>query len=36
MRPLDQPNEQTIITYQDIVFDVPISEDIFSLGNLKP
>jgi outer membrane lipoprotein-sorting protein len=36
MRPLDQPNEQTTITYDNIAFDVPISEETFSLRNLKP
>jgi outer membrane lipoprotein-sorting protein len=35
MRPLDQAGEQTTITYQDIVFDAPISEEVFSLKNLK-
>jgi outer membrane lipoprotein-sorting protein len=35
MRPLDQPGQQTTITYEDIVFDQPISEEIFSLRNLK-
>jgi outer membrane lipoprotein-sorting protein len=36
MRPLDQANEQTTITYENIVFDMPISEETFSLRNLKP
>jgi outer membrane lipoprotein-sorting protein len=35
MRPLDQAGEQTTITYEDLVFDAPISEDMFSLKNLK-
>jgi hypothetical protein len=35
MRPLDQAVEQTTITYEDIAFDVPISEGTFSLENLK-
>ena len=35
MRRLNQTGEQTTITYKDIVFDQPISEDIFSLRNLK-
>jgi outer membrane lipoprotein-sorting protein len=35
MRPLDQAGEQTTITYQDLVFDAPINEDMFSLKNLK-
>jgi outer membrane lipoprotein-sorting protein len=36
MRPLDQAGEQTTITYENIVFDAPISEGTFSLENLKP
>lgn len=36
MRPQDQAVEQTTITYEDIAFDVPISEGTFSLENLKP
>jgi outer membrane lipoprotein-sorting protein len=35
MRPVDPPGEQTTITYGNIVFDGPLSEDVFSLGNLK-
>jgi outer membrane lipoprotein-sorting protein len=35
MRPLGQTVEQTIITYENIVFDAPISEDTFSLRNLR-
>jgi outer membrane lipoprotein-sorting protein len=35
MRPQDPPGEQTTITYDNIVFDGPVSEDIFSLNNLK-
>jgi outer membrane lipoprotein-sorting protein len=35
MRPVDPPGEQTTITYADIVFDGPVSEDIFSLSKLK-
>jgi len=31
MRPLDQAGEQTIDTYENIVFDAPISEETFSL-----
>ena len=31
----DQPGEQTTITYENIVFDEPISEETFSLRNLK-
>jgi len=35
MRPLDQAVEQTTITYENIVFDEPISGETFSRGNLK-
>ena len=36
MRPQDQVVEQTTITYENIVFDAPISAGTFSLENLKP
>jgi hypothetical protein len=35
MRPLDKAGEQTALIYKNISFDVPISEEIFSLNNLK-
>ena len=35
MRPLDQTGEQTIVTYKSVVFDTPISDETFSLSNLK-
>jgi outer membrane lipoprotein-sorting protein len=35
MRPLDKAGEQTTIAYEDIAFDVPISEGMFSLRNLQ-
>jgi len=35
MRPQDQVIEQTTITYENIVFDGPITEGTFSLENLK-
>jgi outer membrane lipoprotein-sorting protein len=35
VRPSDHAGEQTTVTYQDIVFDTPISEETFSLKNLK-
>ena len=35
MRPLEQAVEQTTITYEKIIFDEPISEETFSLENLK-
>jgi outer membrane lipoprotein-sorting protein len=36
MQPLDQAGEQTTIAYDNIIFDKPISEEMFSLKNLKP
>jgi outer membrane lipoprotein-sorting protein len=36
MKPLDHAGEQTTIAYDNIVFDKPIGEEIFSLKNLKP
>jgi outer membrane lipoprotein-sorting protein len=35
MRPSDQAVEQTSLTYDSIVFDAPVSEDMFVLRNLK-
>lgn len=35
MRPADKDGKQTTIEYEDIAFDVPISEQTFSLPNLK-
>ena len=35
MRPLEPAVEQTVITYEKISFDEPISEETFSLENLK-
>ncbi len=35
MQPQDKPNEQTVIIYNDLVFDIPISADTFSLRNLE-
>jgi outer membrane lipoprotein-sorting protein len=35
-RPSDQTVEQTIITYENIIFDGPISDETFSRKNLKP
>ena len=35
MQPLDQAGEHTTITYENITFDTPISEEMFSLRNLK-
>jgi outer membrane lipoprotein-sorting protein len=36
MHPLDQPGEQTTIAYDNIIFDKPISDEMFLLKNLKP
>ena len=36
MRPVGQGNEQTTITYENIVFDAKIGPEIFFLSNLKP
>jgi outer membrane lipoprotein-sorting protein len=35
MRPADTPSEYTIISYQDLAFDVPLEDDFFSLRNLR-
>jgi len=35
MRPLDKVGEQSTIDYKNLLFDVPISEEMFSLNNLK-
>jgi hypothetical protein len=35
MRPADKADEQTEIVYNDILFDAPISQDVFSLRNLE-
>jgi outer membrane lipoprotein-sorting protein len=35
VRPVDKPGEQTMITYNDLTFDIAISEDTFSLRNLE-
>ena len=35
VRPTDKPGEQTMITYEDLAFDVAISDDTFSLRNLE-
>jgi outer membrane lipoprotein-sorting protein len=35
MRSADKPDVQTTIEYEDIAFDVPISEETFSLPNLN-
>jgi outer membrane lipoprotein-sorting protein len=35
MHPLDKPREQTVIVYHDLAFDVPLSNETFSLRNLE-
>jgi len=35
MRPADKPGERTVITYDNLTFDAPLSEDTFSLRNLE-
>jgi outer membrane lipoprotein-sorting protein len=35
MRPADKPGERTVIVYDDLTFDVPLSADTFSLRNLE-
>ena len=35
MRPADKTDAQTTIDYEDIAFDVPVSEGIFSLPASK-
>lgn len=35
MQPMDKPGEQTVIVYDDLAFDAPLSEDTFSLRNLE-
>ena len=35
MQPYDKPGEQTVIIYDNLVFDVPIQADTFSLRNLE-
>jgi len=35
VRPVDKPGEQTMITYDDLTFDVALSAETFSLRNLE-
>lgn len=35
MKVMDKPDQLTAIEYKDVVFDLPISEETFSLSNLK-
>jgi hypothetical protein len=33
--PMEKPDEQTILQYRELVFDIPIDETYFSLRNLE-
>jgi hypothetical protein len=33
--PLDKPDERTVMTYERLVFDVPLTDDFFSLRSLR-
>jgi outer membrane lipoprotein-sorting protein len=35
VQPMDKPEEQTLLQYHQIEFDIPLNEDFFSLRNLK-
>lgn len=35
MNPIDEEDHRTVITYQDIKFNIDISEDFFSIQNMK-
>lgn len=35
MRPLDEPGKRTVLQLQEVRFDVPIPEDVFTRANLK-
>jgi tRNA G37 N-methylase Trm5 len=35
VRPLDKPGEETVLQYQEINFDVPLTAAFFSLRTLK-
>ena len=35
MQPADRPAERTTVTYETIVFDQPVSQELFSLNHLK-
>lgn len=35
VQPMDKPEEQTLLQYHQIAFDIPLNEDFFSLRNLK-
>lgn len=35
MRPVDKPEEYTVVVYQDLTFNLPLSEEFFSLRRLR-
>ncbi len=35
MRPVDKPDEYTVVSYQDLTFDLPLDDDFFSLQRLR-
>ena len=35
MRPVDKPDEYTVVSYQDLTFDLPLGDDFFSLQRLR-
>ena len=35
LQPIDKPSESTVILYNDIQFDIPLTKNFFSLRNLK-
>jgi hypothetical protein len=35
VQPLDKPRERTLLQYEKIEFDLPMTKDFFSLRNLK-
>jgi outer membrane lipoprotein-sorting protein len=35
MRPVDEPDEYTLVAYRDLHFDVPLEDDFFSLRRLR-
>ena len=35
VQPLDKPSERTVLEYRELVFDVPVEQNFFSLRNLK-
>ena len=35
IKPADEPNNQTILEYEDIAFGVNLKEDFFTIQNMK-